>query len=278
MPSSRLAKALVPNLRNAMVSGVVAIIQARMGSTRLPRKVMMEVCGKPAIWHVVQRVKRSKMIGRVVVATTTEPLDDPLVAYCQDIGIPVFRGSTDDVLDRYYHTARENEAETVVRITADDILIDPEIIDLVIDYYLRHCDAYDYVSNGVVPSYPEGIGVEVFSFGALRTAWKEARKRSEREHVTPYLYTHPGLFRVGHITNPEDLSSYRWTLDYPSDLEFMRRVYARLYRGDGDGMHMQDVIALLKKEPELLELTQGIHRNEGYLKSLKEDNEPENLG
>lgn len=268
---------MVPNMPNAMVSGVVAIIQARMGSTRLPGKVMLDICGKPTIWHVVQRVKRSKKICRVVVATTTEPRDDPLAMYCQDVDIPVFRGSTDDVLDRYYRAARENKAETVVRITADDLLIDPEIIDQVIDYYLRHRDAYDYVSNGVIPSYPEGIGVEVFSLAALRIAWKKAHKRSEREHVTPYLYTHPGLFRVGYITNPEDLSSYRWTLDYPSDLEFMRRVYAQLYRGDMDGMHMRDVIALLKKEPELLELTQGIPRNEGYLKSLKKDNEPEKL-
>jgi spore coat polysaccharide biosynthesis protein SpsF (cytidylyltransferase family) len=185
--------------------------------------------------------------------------------------VQVFRGANEDVLDRYYHCAKEQHADVIVRITADDVLVDPVITDQIIDEFVNSKEKYDYVSNTVIPSFPEGISIEVFSFMALETAWKNAVKRSEREHVTPYFYTNPDRFRIRHVIHKEDLSSLRWTLDYPSDLEFMRQVYSRLYTAGDKGMLMEDVLSLLKREPELIRLTEGIPRNEGYKKSLVED-------
>jgi len=248
------------------VSKVVGIIQARMGSTRFPNKVLMEIAGRPMLWHVVNRVRQAKLLGEVIVATSWESSDDVIATFCEQEGILYFRGSEEDVLDRYYQAAKWIGADVIARITADCPLIDSQIIDRVIEHYLN--GDFDYASNTHPPTYPDGIDVEVFSFNALEKDWEEARWLSEREHVTPYIWKNPDKFKLSNVENDEDLSSLRWSVDEPQDLEFMRAVYNRL---DTESFGMADLLNLLKKCPELMDINAGIERNEGYQKSLRED-------
>jgi len=245
---------------------VVAIIQARMGSTRLPRKVLLDICGRSMLWHVVNRVRQAKLLSGVVVATSVDSSDDPVAGFCEQEGNPCFRGSEDDVLDRYYQTARWMSADVIVRITADCPLIDPNVVASVVQCYLD--GNYDYVSNTDPPTFPDGLDTEVFSLEALKRTWHEARLQSEREHVTPYIRKHPELFRIGNVTYGEDLSSMRWTVDEPRDLGFVRAVYDHL---KSMSSNMADALDILKEHPELMKINAGIGRNEGYQKSVRED-------
>jgi len=245
---------------------IVAVVQARMGSTRLPGKVLADIAGHPMLWHVLNRTRRARLLDEVVTATSTEASDVPVALFCEQEKNPCFRGSEDDVLDRYYRAAQAYQASVVVRITADCPLIDPAVVDEVIDVYLK--GDYDYVTNTAPPSFPDGLDTEVFSFQALERAWHEAMRQSEREHVTPYIRTHPELFRMGNVASEEDLSGMRWTVDKPEDLEFVRAVYEH---ANGMLFNMEHVIDLLKRHPEFLEINPGIERNEGYQKSLRED-------
>jgi spore coat polysaccharide biosynthesis protein SpsF (cytidylyltransferase family) len=247
---------------------IAAIIQARMGSTRLPGKTMMKISGKPLLFHVIERAKRSKLIEKIIVATTDGKEDDAIEKKSVEYGASVFRGSRDDVLDRYYQAARKYKADVIVRITADDPLKDPEVVDKAIKSFLS--GKYDYVNNFSEPTYPEGLDVEVFSFSALEKAWKEAAKPSEREHVTPYIWGNPRNFRLHCVKNGKDLSGMRWTIDYPKDLSFARTVYKYLYR-EGKIFLMGDVLDLLQRKPEVGRINGDIERNEGYKKSLKKD-------
>jgi spore coat polysaccharide biosynthesis protein SpsF (cytidylyltransferase family) len=243
---------------------VVGIVQARMGSTRLPGKTLIDICGQPLLAHILHRVSHARRIQKLVVATTTLPSDDAIVALCGRLQIPSFRGSDGDVLDRYYQCARIYGAEVIVRITADDPFKDPEVIDLIITELLKA--NFDYVSNTIEPTYPEGLDIEVFSFAALERAWQEARLPSEREHVTPYIWKHPEIFKSANIRHRADLSHLRWTLDYEEDLRFTREVYARLHQ---KGVFlMNDILALLQAEPELSKINQDIEPNAGYKVSL----------
>ncbi|MGA2965007.1 MAG: aminotransferase class III-fold pyridoxal phosphate-dependent enzyme, partial [Terriglobales bacterium] len=246
---------------------VVAIIQARMGSSRLPGKSIAEIEGMPMLWHVIQRVKRASLVDRVVVATTTAPADDAIEKMCGENGVPCYRGSENDVLDRYYHAARAENAAQVVRITADCPLIDPEAIDRVVRRF--QCGDLDYASNAMVRTYPDGLDTEIFSFSALERAWHEAGKTSEREHVTPYLRSEK--FRTANVANNLEFSHLycRWTVDEPEDLEFVRAVY-RAFRGR-DGFLMKDILQLLREQPELERVNSQIVSNRGYYKSLFED-------
>ncbi len=248
---------------------IVAIIQARMGSTRLPGKVLIDIQGKPLLAHVIYRIKEARSINRIAIATTDSGKDKAIIDFAQSQGIPYFIGSEKDVLDRFYQAAKEYGAETIIRITPDDPFKDPEVIDKVVDYYLSHKDEVDYVSNTIKPTYPEGLDVEVFSFNALEKAWQEAKKPSEREHVTPYIWNHPELFRLANIENSEDLSYLRWTLDNEADLKFTQEVYSRLYHGQV--FLMKDILALLRAEPGLVSINQETARNTGYLKSLEQE-------
>ena len=245
---------------------MVGIVQARMGSTRLPGKVLVNIAGHPMLWHVVNRVHRAKLVDDVLVATSESTSDDPVVAFCEQAGIPCFRGSEDDVLDRYYQAAKWIGAKVVVRITADCPLLDPDVVDDVVRCYVD--GGYDYVSNTSPPTFPDGLDTEVFSFETLERAWREAKWQSEREHATPYIRKHPELFRIGNVTYVEDLSSMRWTVDEPQDLEFVRAVYDHL---ESMSSGMADVLAVLKRHPELVEINAGIGRNEGYQESVHED-------
>jgi spore coat polysaccharide biosynthesis protein SpsF len=253
---------------------IIAIVQARVSSARLPAKVLEDISGKPLIEHVLRRVMASKRIDRVVVATTDTPADDTLVETVGTrVGCPVFRGSESDVLDRFYRCALEHGADVVVRITADDPLKDPEIIDRAVGLLVAD-PALDYCSNTLLPTFPEGLDVEVFRVDALARAAREATRGSDREHVTPYIWRHPDVFSIRNFEHEEDLSHWRWTVDRPRDLAFVRCVYDALYRGDALFSY-RDVIAFVRSHPDVLRINEEIARSEGYTASLERDGEME---
>jgi spore coat polysaccharide biosynthesis protein SpsF (cytidylyltransferase family) len=245
---------------------VVSIIQARMSSTRLPGKVLMPLAGKPVLAHVVDRVRACKTIDKVVVATSTDPSDDAIEAWCQTAGVPCYRGSLHDVLDRYYQAGLLHGADAVVRITADCPALDPTLVDEVVQGFVD--GGYEFY--GLAGEFPDGLDCTVFAFSALARAWREARLPSEREHVGPYIENHSELFKSGGLKKFAGLSHHRWTLDEPRDYEFLQAIFARLHREDSP-FSAFELLALLDNEPELMRLNGNIVRNEGYLKSLLED-------
>jgi spore coat polysaccharide biosynthesis protein SpsF len=202
----------------------IIISQARMGSTRLPGKVLRTAAGKPFLQHQLERLRRVKGADAVWVATTTLASDDPIVALCDDLGIPTFRGSEDDVLSRYHGAAQTAGADRVVRVTSDCPLIDPVIVDRVIDRIANDAEKPDYVSNTLVRSFPRGLDCEVFSMEALDEAHRLATRVEEREHVTPYIYWRPERFKIAQEVSRVDLSAHRWTVDTPADEELVRRL------------------------------------------------------
>jgi spore coat polysaccharide biosynthesis protein SpsF len=228
----------------------VAIIQAHMGSTRLPGKVLMDLGGKTVLARVVQRVRRAASVQQIIVATTASEKDDAVVTECDRFQVECFRGSEHDVLDRYYRCAKHCAADAVIRITADCPVIDPDLIDMTIRAFLKN--PCDYATNALEPTYPRGLDVEVFTVAALARAWREAGQFYEREHVTPYLYEHPKLFRLVSVKADSDCSQYRWTLDTVDDLELLRAVYASFENRDDFGWH--EVLKLMQREPQLAEI------------------------
>jgi spore coat polysaccharide biosynthesis protein SpsF len=204
----------------------VAIIQARLSSTRLPGKVLMDIAGRPMLARVVARVAAARRVDQVVVATSDDPSDDPLAAWCDGQGVPFHRGPLADVLARFVGAATQDEADIVVRITADCPLIDPALIDAVIEF--RAARGADYASNVLSRRFPRGLDVEAFTAAALARADREGREPHHREHVTPYLYEQPGRFRTVGLSTAGDHSRHRWTVDTPEDLALVRAVYDRL--------------------------------------------------
>jgi spore coat polysaccharide biosynthesis protein SpsF (cytidylyltransferase family) len=249
-----------------MTARTVVIVQARMGSTRLPGKVMAEIAGRPMLWHVLDRSARIVGAEAVMLATTALPEDERLLALAREWDVPVYAGSPEDVLDRFYQAARLMDAHIIVRVTADCPLLDPAVGSAVLAQFLDGDAAY--ASNVHPPTYPDGLDVEVFSREALECAWREATRSSEREHVTPYFWTHPERFLATNLTYHQDLSHLRWTVDEPRDLEFVRAVYDRLSVPGRPPFGMDAVLDLLAHEPGLLRLNAGIVRDVGYLKSL----------
>nr|WP_320026571.1 glycosyltransferase family protein [uncultured Acetobacterium sp.] len=250
---------------------ILGLIQARTGSTRLPGKIFMEFSGKPDLFHVYNRANKSKMIDKVIIATTDEKSDDRVLEYCKKENIECFRGSEDDVLDRFYQCCKQqglSKKDMVVRITADCPLIDPFIIDQVIKYFLEN--DFDYLSNALEPTYPDGLDVEVFLFSALEKSWEEAKLPSEREHVTPYIRNNEQLFKIGSYKNSTDLSHYRWTLDEIEDYQLISIIYEKLYSQD-DVFNTEDILSFLNDNPQLIEINNKYARNEGFLKSLEAD-------
>jgi spore coat polysaccharide biosynthesis protein SpsF len=233
---------------------VVAIIQARTGSTRLPGKVLMDLEGETVLARVVQRVRRARLIDDVLIATTNEPADDAIVDECQRCSVAVFRGDEDDVLDRYYRAAQSCAAGIVVRITSDCPLIDPEITDKTVAAFL---DARpDYASNALIRTYPRGLDTEVMTVAALERAWRSATEAYQRAHVTPYIYQNPDAFKILPVTGDADYSGHRWTLDTPEDLAFIRAIYARVE--DQSNFGWRDVLRILDREPELAEMNRMV--------------------
>jgi glutamate-1-semialdehyde 2,1-aminomutase/spore coat polysaccharide biosynthesis protein SpsF len=242
-----------------------------MTSTRLPGKVLADIAGKPMLWHVVRRVGDARRVDRVLVATSDRPADDPLARFCAEHGIDCFRGSQEDVLDRYYQAVRAYPADTIVRITADCPLIDPGVIDRVLDAFAT--GDYDYVSNVLRYTFPDGLDTEAFSRATLIRTWREATRVSDREHVTPYM-RYSGQFRLTNVAHDVDLSSagHRWTVDDPADLEFVRRVYVEL--GGQLDFRMDDVLDLFQRKPRLRDAQGRAILNQGYYHSLYEQARP----
>lgn len=245
---------------------IIAIIQARAGSTRLPGKIFKKIKDRPILRHVIERVKKSKLLDKVVVATTQKPADKETLLIAERCGVETFTGDEDDVLDRYYKAAKKFRGDTIVRITADCPLIDPAIIDSTISLFLKN--HVDYASNVHPPTYPDGMDVEIFSFKALEKAWKEAKLKSEREHVTPYFWKNTKLFKCVNFENSEDLSDLRMTVDKKEDLIFVNELLKKINLANPN---LKKIIEAIKKNPELLEINKKFSRNEGYEKSLKED-------
>ena len=233
---------------------VVAIIQARMGSTRLPGKVLQDVEGETVLARCINRVRRSRLIHEVLVATTDQLVDDQIIGECKRSGVAVSRGDQDDVLDRYLRAAQSVKADVVVRITSDCPLIDPEITDKTVDAFLEMRP--DYASNSLLRTYPRGLDTEVMTLDALTRAWHLASRPYEREHVTPYIYEHPSEFKLLSVAGEADYSSHRWTVDTPEDLALVRAIYSRLKAQPN--FSWRDVLDLLEREPQLAEINRSI--------------------
>lgn len=238
---------------------VIAIIQARMSSTRLPGKVLLDLGGRSVLSRMVERVKLARRVNRVVVATTVDASDDPIIAACQAEGIDVFRGSLPDVLDRYYQAAKHYHAEIIVRLTADCPLIDPDLIDQTIEALFEQ--QADFSCNRLPPpfqrTYPIGLDVEACTFSALERAWHEASEKRQREHVLPYLYEEPGRFKVVKLNYSRDLGSLRWTLDTPEDYVLLKALIQRL--GERNDFTWLDVLEVFEADPALAVINQNIH-------------------
>jgi glutamate-1-semialdehyde 2,1-aminomutase len=236
----------------------VAIVQARMGSTRLPDKVMKPLWGTPLIEVLLDRLKRSRELDSIVLATSEEPRNEPLAEHVRRLGYAVYRGSEQDVLDRYYQAAKLARADIVVRVTGDCPLVDPELVDSVIAQF--GSAGVDYASNVDPPTYPDGLDIEVFTFAALEQAWQLATRAQEREHVTPYL-REPGRFRTLKLCNDVDLSGERWTVDEPEDFEVIAAVFGHFQPRRDFGW--REVAELLRSRPDLFAANRRLIRNEG---------------
>jgi spore coat polysaccharide biosynthesis protein SpsF len=245
----------------------VAIIQARMGSTRLPGKVLADIGGRPLLERMLERLSRSERIDETVVATSYLPDDDPVAEMCARRGTRIVRGHPTDVLDRYRQAAEEAAAAVIVRLTGDCPLIDPQVVDLCLRTYLEADPPVDLVVNRLPweRSYPIGLDTEVFSRDTLDTAWREAREPHQREHVVPFLYENLDRFSMIHLEADGDYGGYRWTVDAPDDLEAVRRIFAAF--GGRDDFGWREVLSLMEREPELARINQSVvhkgHRDVG---------------
>lgn len=248
------------------MNNVVAIIQSRLSSTRLPGKVLLQIQNIPVIEHIFNRLKKSKKIKHFVLATSSNPDDNDLEIWARKKGIAIYRGSLDDVLDRYYQTAKLFNADTIVRITGDCPLVDPFIVDLTIDNFFS--DQYDLFSVG--PKFPDGLDCQVIKFQALEKAWKEARLLSEREHVCPYIEKNPKLFKLGSFNIFPDHENFRLTLDEEEDFKLISHIYKKFFKGNSY-FPSESVIEYLNSNPQIASINSKIIRNEGYLKSIKFD-------
>jgi spore coat polysaccharide biosynthesis protein SpsF len=248
---------------------ILCIIQVRMSSSRLPGKALLPVLGRPLLSWVISRVKLARTLDRIVVATTLEADDDRIVGLCRQEEVECFRGSKDDVVDRFYRCAVRYSPAGILRITADCPLIDPEIIDMVVGKFLSTGGSLDLVSNDG-DSYPDGLDAGIYSFRALERIHREAYLPSDREHITPYIWSHPELFSVEVLPCSENLSHFRLTVDYEEDLDLVRKVYAALYPSN-PSFKWLDVIDFLIRNPEIYTLNSRHTRNEGYLESLNKE-------
>ncbi len=241
-----------------------------MGSSRLPGKVLYRVLGRPLLGHLLDRLRLSRRLETLVVATSTLEQDRPIRMFVEAEGMPVFTGSEEDVLDRYYRAAEQYEIDPVVRITADCPLMDPAVVDLVIGQFLE--SGADYVSNTapLPATYPDGMDVEVFSFAALQRAWRDAAKPSEREHVTFHLWQHPEWFKVRRVDHVPDWSEYRLTVDYPEDLPVVEAIMTEFVPRN-PGVGLDEIVRYLEANPGVRALNAHIGRNQGWAPAFEKD-------
>lgn len=243
---------------------IEAYIQARMGSTRLPGKVLKEVLGRPLLDYLVERVQEAKELCDLVILTTTQAIDDPIAHYCKEKNLACFRGSEENVLERYYKCAHSRKPDAIVRITADCPLIDPEVIDRAVKVFRESRPSVDYVSNSLEQTFPRGLDVEVFSFKALEKAYREAQTLYEKEHVTPYLYRHPELFRLQNVSCSPSYPQHRWTVDTPEDFALVRLMLENLYPFNPK-FHLKDMLELIALHPEWSLINAHIRQKKPYL-------------
>lgn len=243
------------------------IIQARTGSSRLPNKVLKNICGKPMLQHIIERVKNCKNVDYVMVATTEKDTDNEIAFLCQKMDIDCYRGSENDVLDRYYQAANLYKPENIIRVTADCPLIDSQLIDKMVEIHAN--GNYDYTSNTLVETYPDGLDAEIFKFSALEKAWKEADLASEREHVTPYIKFKGDLKKYS-IERKPSLAEKRWTVDTEKDFEMVSKIYEALYSSN-QYFGTDDILKFIENHKSVELINSGIIRNEGYLKSIEND-------
>lgn len=252
---------------------ICAIIQARMGSSRLPGKVLLDLCGKSVLEHVISRVGHSKKIDKIVVATSVDQKNDAIRDFCSLNNFDCFSGSEDDVLDRYYKAALAfgvGEGDYVIRITADCPIIDPIIIDQIIDRI--NTAKADYVSNDLEPSFPNGVDCEIMRFESLKKAWEQAELKFEREHVTQYIIRRPEMFKLENVKNDVDLSNMRWTLDHPEDFTLISWIFEKLYRPNSI-FNTNQVLELLNnnKNNEIIKVNSHFIRNESLINDIKNE-------
>ena len=245
---------------------MLGVLQARTSSTRLPAKILKPILGRPMLALQIERVLRSRRLEGLVIATSTADEDASVAALAASIGLPCHRGSLDDVLDRIYQAALPHTPDYVVRLTGDCPLADWEVIDRAIDFARE--GGFDYASNTLKPTWPDGLDVEVVRFQSLATAWLEATSKLEREHVTPFVYGNKTRFKLGSMENEVDLSGLRWTVDEGADFEFVTRIYEALYPAD-PGFTTAKILGFLAQNPEVVALNAGIERNEGYKRALE---------
>lgn len=241
---------------------VNAIIQARCGSTRFPNKVFAIIDGKPLLWHVVNRLKHATKIDDIIVATTVSEKDDKIEEWCKENDVHCFRGSEENVLNRYYSASEAFPSDYVVRITADDPFKEPKVIDAVITKLIE--EGYDHVTNNLPPSFPEGLDCEAFKKSALDRSEKEAETAFEREHVTQYIYHHPEIFKIGNVSNGENLSYLRWTVDKDVDFEMVKAVYAHRNPANKGILLMDEILDILKANPEIEKINSEVERSAMY--------------
>ncbi len=227
-----------------------------MGSTRLPGKILKDILGEPMLLRLVNRVKSAKLLNNIIVATTTSAEDDVVVNLCNKNNIKVFRGDELDVLKRYYFAAKQFDSEVIVRLTGDNPLVDPNIIDLAVSEFLQtgKTESIDYLSTR---NYPYGLNVEVFSFTALEKTYNHGSAPHEREHVTPYIYNHPEIFSIKNYVNKTDLSFHRWTVDTQEDYDLIKEIYDALYHKK-EIFLLEDILKLFDERPELLNINKFI--------------------
>ncbi len=253
---------------------LITIIQARLGSSRLPAKTVLSLCGQPLLLRMIERVKKAENIGTLVIATTNNKEDDLIAELCKSENIYCFRGHEIDLLDRHYQVAKQLNADAVVKIPSDCPLIDSSVIEKVIKKFIKLFPYYDYVSNLHPPSYPDGNDVEVMKFTALEQAWKNARLNYEREHTTPYIWDNPSKYIIGNVEwdDKKDYSkTYRWTIDYEEDYIFIRKVYEELYTANNN-FGLTEILELLYEKPYLRQINSkylGKYWYENNLDELK---------
>ena len=240
-----------------------AIIQARLGSTRLPGKVLKDLNGKPLIYHIINRLKFCKNVDSIVLATTTNPIDDKLVEWCKDNDVCFFRGDENNVLKRYYDAATEYKVDVIVRVTADDPFKDPKVIDSVIN--LLKSESLDFAFNNCPPSFPEGLDTEVFTYKAIKQAFEAETTDFEKEHVTQYFYHNPDKFKLGNFAYKEDVSNLRLTVDTDKDFELAEKIYEKL-SPEGQMFYLDDILSLFNNEPALQTINKGVKRSAMYAK------------
>jgi spore coat polysaccharide biosynthesis protein SpsF len=251
------------------------IIQARTGSSRLPNKVMLPLAGKPLLQRMIERVQASKCRNEMVVATSIEPEDDPIRDLCRSIGVRCYSGHPTDLLERHYQAALREGADIVVKIPSDCPMIDPAVIDRVVEFHRTHPALFDFVSNLHPATYPDGNDVEVMSMEVLECARREAVKDYEREHTTPFIWEQPGRFKLGSVLWETGLNysmSHRWTIDYPEDYLFIKSVYDELWRRSPGVFSINDVLQLLKERPELARINEryaGVNWYRNHINELR---------